>query len=109
MTVLAMLFVVHRGDGARLDIPGVHGPAGCDDARADPAGEVTPMARTTVAQDDHVVPLAATDYRVVTWPPGHAGYSTNAPAVLLSRYIPQRSSPACRRPASRPSQDGGGD
>lgn len=82
--------VVAIATGARArrpDIPGVHGPL-VHDAWQILRGEVTPGRRVAIiAQDDHVVPLSLADYLASR---GHAVtlvYSTNGPAVLLSRYF----------------------
>ena len=71
----------------RPDIPGVDGPL-VHDAWQILRGEATPGKRVVIiAQDDHVVPLSLADYLSSR---GHGVtlvYSTNAPAVLLSRYF----------------------
>ncbi|UUZ66008.1 hypothetical protein LP417_23490 [Polaromonas sp. P1-6] len=71
----------------RPDIPGVN-DANVHDLWQIMRGEVTPGKRVAIiTQDDHVVPLALADYLSSR---GHLVtliYSTNAPAVLLSRYF----------------------
>lgn len=88
--IAASADVVALATGARArrpDIPGVHGPL-VHDAWQILRGEVTPGRRVAiVAQDDHVVPLSLADYLSSRGHQVTLLYSTNAPAVLLSRYF----------------------